>query len=347
MPDFQSFNPLVNAAIFLVSAGLVWVAGARLVKALDRFATITGIGHAFIGMLALGAITSLPEVATVGTSSWIGNAPLAVNNVLGSTAANVVLLSFGDLVAGRRALTSIVTSVATLMQGTLDIILLGLLAIILATGDVAIGGVGVGTLGLGAVYVFMVWVIVRYRDRRSWVPARSPDVADLSGQPVNEGREVLPSLLAWSAGAAAVILVAGTLLSQSGEAIAVQTGLGASLVGMVLVGFATSMPEASSVLNAVRAGRPEMAMGDILGTNIFNIALLLLGDALYAGPPILSQAGRFETVATLLAIVLTAIYVFGLIERSDRSLLRLGYDSWAVLVVYVGGVTTLYFLRGV
>jgi cation:H+ antiporter len=114
----------------------------------------------------------------------------------------------------------------------------------------------------------------------------------------------------------------------------------------VLVGFATSLPEISSIYAAVRLQRYSMVMGDILGTNIFNVVLIFLADALYSGTPVLTQAGTFEIVATLLAILLTAIYTVGLLERQDRTLGRIGYPSLAILVTYAAGLVLLWLVRG-
>jgi cation:H+ antiporter len=113
---------------------------------------------------------------------------------------------------------------------------------------------------------------------------------------------------------------------------------------LVLVGFATSLPELSSITAALRLKRYEMAVGDIFGTNLFNIGLIFLSDVAFRKGPILNEAGRFETVAALLALVLTGIFILGLLERRDRTILRMGYDSLATIVTFGGGLLLLYRL---
>jgi cation:H+ antiporter len=88
-----------------------------------------------------------------------------------------------------------------------------------------------------------------------------------------------------------------------------------------------------------------MAMTDILGTNLFDVALISVVDAVYAGPPVLNEVGRFSVVAALLGAAATTVYLGGLIERRDRTVLRMGIDSLAVLVIYFGGILLLYRLR--
>ena len=141
------------------------------------------------------------------------------------------------------------------------------------------------------------------------------------------------------------ILVAGFLLAKTGEALAGQTGLGTSFFGAVLLGLSTSLPEVSTVLAAVRLRRYEMAMADVFGTNIFNVTIIVVVDALHPGEPVLVEAGRFASFGALLAIVLTAIYLIGMIERRDRTVLRMGIDSLIVIACYVGGLLVLYQLR--
>src|SRR3546814_15527051 len=83
----------INILIFFLAAGVIWMTGGRLTRALDAIAQGTGLEHVFVGMLLLGGITSLPELANVVTASSIGNPALAVNNLLGSSAINILLLA--------------------------------------------------------------------------------------------------------------------------------------------------------------------------------------------------------------------------------------------------------------
>jgi cation:H+ antiporter len=143
----------------------------------------------------------------------------------------------------------------------------------------------------------------------------------------------------------AVILGAGYVLAQTAQTVADQSGLGESFVGAVLLGFATSLPEISTVVAAVRMRRYAMAIGDIFGTNLFNVIILVLVDALHSGPPVLPAAGPFAAFAALMAAVMTMIFVVGLIERRDRTVGRIGVDALAAIAVYIGGLFVLYQLR--
>jgi cation:H+ antiporter len=347
---FDKFSIWLNGGIFIVSAIIVWLAGSRLAAYVDGIAGQTGIGQAFTGMLLLGGITSLPEIATVTTASWTGNVPLAINNLLGSASINILLLAIADAVLGRNALTSVIGKPATLLQGTLGMMLLAAVAAVVLTRDVPIAGVGLGSTTLLVLCFASLWLSSGYERRHVWtVIDDEPDTGDMSGEDdQREGeadKQPLRTLIIKTGIVAALILGAGFLLSQTGDAIAKQSGLGASLVGLVLVGFATSLPELSSIIAAVRIRRYEMAVGDIFGTNLFNIALIFIADLTYPGGPVLAQAGAFEAVAALVGLVLTGVFVIGLLERKDRTVARMGYDSLAAIVLYIAGLLVLYVIN--
>jgi cation:H+ antiporter len=107
-------------ALFAGAAAVVWFAGSGLTGKVDAIATKTGMGQAFAGMLLLGGITSLPEVAAVSAQAVGVNGQLAVNNLLGTASINVLLLALADVVYGQEALTGVAAEPAVLMQGVLE-----------------------------------------------------------------------------------------------------------------------------------------------------------------------------------------------------------------------------------
>lgn len=343
LADAGSLPLWLNAAIFVAAAAIVWAAGTRLARTLAAIGDATGLEQAFVGMLLLGCLTSLPEIANVTTASYFGNPALAVNNLLGSASINIVLLALADAIIGRDALTSTVTRPSTLLQAALCLLVLVLVAVAITTGDVAFGGVGLWSASLLLVSIAAFWLSARYGERAPWTLR---DTAKRRREKPRGGtEESVPRLVVKTAIGAAVILAAGYALSQTGDGLARQTGLGSGLVGFLLIGLATSMPELSTITAALRMKRPAMAVGEVLGTNFVNLSLILLADAVYAGKPVINALGRFEVISSLLGALLTGIYLVGLLERRDPVVLRMGYDSLAVLVVFGGGVALLFGLR--
>jgi len=344
----QDYPLWVNVLIFLAAAILIWVAGTRLVSYVNAIAVRTRMGQAFAGMLLLGSITSLPEIANVTTSSWTGNPNLAVNNLLGSASINVLLLAVVDGFIGRAALTSVVAQPATLLQAALSMLVLALVAIAITSGDVPVLGLGAWSIAVFGASIGAFWLCARYERSAPWTPrteARSHGSARRAKKTDNGTKRPLNALVMKTALAGCVIFAAGYCLSQTGDALATQTGLGAGLVGFVLIGVSTSMPELSTIIAALRMRKHEMAIGEVLGTNFVNVSLILLADAVFAGGPVIDEMGRFEIASALLGVVITGVLLIGLLERRNSRFLRMGYDSLGVILVFLGGLVLLYEIR--
>jgi cation:H+ antiporter len=341
MLDFANYPLGLNASIFLAAAVAVWWAGTRLTRYADAISEMTGLGQALVGMLLLGGITSLPEIAVTVTAAAGGSAGLAVSNVLGGVALQVVVIAVGDALLRGHAMTFQVAKPVILLQGVFSCLLLCMIVGAILVGDVAAAGVGLWSTGILLVGILMMWLISRYKGSQRWRPVPQPqhEKGEKKGKPESLARAVL---LTGAMGA--VILAAGFFLAKTGEAIAGQTGISENFVGATLVGAATSLPEISTVVTAVLIRRYMMAFSDIFGTNIFDLMLIFLVDAASPGPAVINEQGGFAAFGAVLGIVVTLIYVAGLIERSNRTFLRLGVDSWAVIATYLGGVGALWYL---
>jgi cation:H+ antiporter len=207
--------------------------------------------------------------------------------------------------------------------------------------EAAFLGVGIASWLLVLTYAVAIRLLVNSHVDEAWRP--TDDQREKND--TKQDSRSLGKLIALTSVAGLAILVAGFLLARTGEALAEQTGLGASFFGAVILGFATSTPEISTVLEAVKLKRYTMAISDVLGTNLFNVLIVFVVDAMYRGGPVLVEAGPFAATAALLALVLTAIYLVGMLERRDRAVLRMGYDTVAVLLVYIAGLFALYAQR--
>ena len=340
MNPFASLSLPLLALIFVTGAAIVWFAGAKLAGYADEIAIRSGWGHAVVGVLLLGAATSLPEIATSTTATLSGRADMAVNNLIGSASFQLVVLAVVDLLIGKAALTTMLPGPRVMLNSVVSIILLLIVTIGVMIGDFAVPVLGVGafSLLLAAVYVLGLWQLRAEGAATGWKPARlSEEVAEVAPRD-----NISNSRLGWLILlASAVILVAGGALSLSADGIATQTGLSGGIIGLTLLAAATSLPEFSTAIAAVRLRRAELAIGDIVGGNMFNTVLILLVDAVYRGGPVLRQVDRASMTSALLAILLTALFLFGMVERRDKAVLRMGYDSFAVIVVYTLGVTAI------
>lgn len=355
MLDFTQFSLLLNGMLFAVAAAFVWFAGAKLSTYADMISQATGLGQAVVGLVLLAGVTSLPEIGVSISSAVAGDADLAVNNLFGSVAMQVTILALIDFYIGRRALTSVLPDPTLMLQGGLNILLLSIAAAGIVVGDIAIAGIGVWSYACLAAYVGAIWLLSQSQGRKPWLASHSGPfdsrqvdeslIRSANGEPASGDAWPLKKLIIRTAVAAVVILIAGFVLSRTGSAIAQQTGVGSSFVGFVLIAISTSLPELSSALSAARRGRLTMAISDILGTNLINVGLVFLVDAVSAGDLVFNRLGAFATLGALLSIVVTTLFIIGLAERRDRTVGRFGFDSIAVMIAYLGGVAILYSLR--
>jgi cation:H+ antiporter len=339
--NFAEWNVWVLAGVFAVATAVVWFAGTHLARLADAVSAKTGIGQAAMGMVLLGGITSSPELAVAVTATLQDAPMLSINDVLGSAAINILVLAIADVAIGRGPLTARVPSLSVVMQGVMGIAMFALVAAGTYVSEAAFLGVGIGSWLLVLTYGIAIRLLVNSHVDDAWRPTDGQQEENGSRK---ESRS-LGKLVALISAAGVAILVAGFLLARTGEALAEQTGLGTSFFGAVILAFATSTPEISTVLEAVRLRRYTMAISDVFGTNLFNVLIIFVVDAMYRGGPVLVEAGPFAATAALLAMLLTSIYLIGMLERRDRAVLRMGYDTLAVLIVYIAGLFALYAQR--
>ena len=141
--------------------------------------------------------------------------------------------------------------------------------------------------------------------------------------------------------AALVTLIAGVFLERSGDALSGRVGLSGVLFGATVLAAATSLPELSTGLTSVRRGDYQQAVSDIFGGNAF-LPVLFLAATLLSGRAVLPQARDTDVYLTALAVLLTLVYMTGLVFRPGRRVLRMGADSLVVLVLYAVGVAGLF-----
>jgi len=144
---------------------------------------------------------------------------------------------------------------------------------------------------------------------------------------------------------ALLVVAAATYLPYLADRIADVTGLGRTFVGTIFVALATSLPELVVSIAAVRIDATDLMFGNLLGSNLFNLAILGLDDLLYVKGPILAHASPAHVVTANAAMAMTAIAVIGLTYRVSKKRLLFAWDSWAILAVYVFAVLVVYIMR--
>jgi cation:H+ antiporter len=322
-------------AVFAVASGVIVVAGILLAQSGDEIAGRTGLGGFLAGMLLLATATSLPEVAT-GMSAALDRAPdLAVGNLLGSSMANMAILAIIDLAHRGRVWPTVGIAHARLASVAIALTALAVLAILSPPG-IAIGWVGADTVLILAAYIAAAaWI--------SRSPGEGRRVRDGTGEiiaPTRWARDVAASHslryeIAVFVLAAAVILATAPVLTLSAEGIADETGIGQTFAGALLLAVTTSLPELVASLAAIRIGAYDLAVGNLFGSNTFNMTILFGVDLVYLPGPILAAVDPSQVVAGVGAILLMAIALAAVVHGTRTRFRRLEPDAVVLLIAYV------------
>lgn len=342
---------LVLIAIFLAAAGAIWAAGVQLSDQTDVLSTRLHLGAALGGLILLALATNLPEIAIVASAATSGDVSVAVGNILGGIAIQTVVLAVLDAFGGgRRPLTYRAASLVLVLEG---IAVVAVLAVVVA-GTQLPADLMVWRVTPEAVLIAVLWAVsllLVQRAGKSLPWHESGEAPDNQQRPRGHSQQhteheaasrgVSTAKAASIFGVAALVtLVAGVVLERSGDAIATHIGLSGVLFGATMLAAATSLPEVSTGLTSVRQGDDQLAISDIFGGNAFLPVLFLLATLL-SGKAVLPEAQDTDIYLTAVGILLTLVYVTGLVFRPARRIAHMGVDSLIVLVLYalaIGGL---------
>ncbi|MGI3169005.1 calcium/sodium antiporter [Pseudooceanicola sp. C21-150M6] len=320
----ETWVPLLGGLILLVAGGELLVRGA--VEVAGRI----GISPLVIGLTLVGFGTSMPELVTSVQAGLGGSPGIAFGNIVGSNIANILLIAgvsalICPILVARSALRRdavVMVSVALAFAG---------LAVLVPMGR------GLGT-GLLAVLVGYIWFVIRQErgpsgggavhDKTVALTGADPALTPQAGQ-----RSVAVPLLIAAAGLALVIL-GGSFLVSGAVAIARSFGISETVIGLTIVAVGTSMPELVTSVIAALKRQGDVAFGNVVGSNIYNILGIGGATALIAPSTVPAQIQRFD--APVMVGVSGLLLVFaatGLrIGRREGAVLVLGYLGYAALL---------------
>ncbi len=331
---------------FTLCAATVWIAGARLAYLADTLADRFKLAKSLVGLLLLSLATSLPEVATTLSAAAGQSRDLVLNNLFGGIALQTAILAMSDFWA-RGPITNYPRKANHALEATLLVLLLSVALVITNLGETfVIAGVGMGSVCIAFFYGGAIWLLRHYDDSSDWVPVDLPNPDPLAFPAPTGLTQASHRSLIWQTVAACfAILVFGLFLVLFAERIAQQSGLGTSFIGVTLLAAATSLPELTTSIAAVRIGAYTMAISNIFGSNLIMLVLVFPADILFRSGPILQQASRTVDMALAFGLVVTAIYLIGLIVRRKPRIGSFGLDSLLVLVTFLTSLIAYYHVR--
>ena len=323
---------LVPLGAFILVGVAVFAIASRLARHANAIADATGLGRLWIGTVLLAASTSLPELTVDVNAALLDAADIGVGDLMGSTLANMLVLALLDLSSGRRPILDHVSPDHVLV-GTLAVVLTAMAGAAIASGGWGrIGHVGTETLLIVAVYLLGMRAV--YRHTQPITPADRQPLTDAN-------RTLLRRGLAGIAIGAAGLMITAPLLVLSAEAVAVESGLSETFVGTLLVGFTTSFPEIAATAAAVRLGALDLAVGNIFGSSVFNMCVLLAMDLAYVRGPVLAHVSQQHLLSAQLAVLAIALGMLGLLARRGPRLGVVRIESVLIVLTYAGAAWLL------
>ncbi len=328
---------------FVVCVAIVIAASNVLSRYADVIAEKTGLGRAWVGAILLAGVTSLPELVSGVTAVTFLNAPnLAIGGIVGSNLFNLVLIAVMDLAYQPGSILSQAQD-GHILSGGLGILLMGMAVIAPLMGPLlnasGITGVSFMSIGIIIVYVLGARLLARFQSKRV------AEVLEQEAEQRHYDQISRTRTYATFAVAGLVIVVAGVWLGSIADRIAAETGLGRSFVGVFFLGVSTSLPEIAASLAAVRMGAIDLAIGNVLGSNLFNVMLLAVYD-IFDGPKNLwASMSTANALALTIAIMMTAVTIISLIYRaSPKTPWRMNWDGVALIFMYGVSLLLIYAL---
>jgi cation:H+ antiporter len=335
--------------VFVAGAGATWLAGIFLSTTTDSLDRRLKLGDALGGLILLAIAGTLPEIAIVASASLGGHLDLAVGNLIGGIAVQTLVLVILDAVAGpSKPLSYLVGSLIPVLEALLVIAVLAtVLAGAALPSSVSVGSVSPTSIAAVLLWLGGLWVVSHVQKDPAWMvemPGSRRGRGSRREDHPKENRPYSKQSTAFVAGvfglAGLVTLGAGVALQESGNFLADRMGIQGAIFGATVLAVATALPEISSGIAAVRLDDHQLAVGDILGGNSFQVTLFLLADLL-AGTPVIVAARSSDVWLGGAGLLMTAIVAAAVIARPRRTFLWLGIDSIAMLVIYAGVIALL------
>ncbi|MCK5214293.1 MAG: sodium:calcium antiporter [Candidatus Omnitrophica bacterium] len=326
---------------FIISSAIIVAAGIRLTIYADALSERLRLGKAWIGIILLGLVTSLPEaVASITAVASLHANDLAIGNMVGSNNFNIVLIFLMDIVYRQGS----VTNGFVFRKGSVLPILFAVALTFIISAEICFKGavpvfgfLGGGALFVGAGYLLGIRILSHYQEE--------PHVAVEEGLIPGVAARTLPVIYINLFVCAALVVLGAVWLVGTADTIAEITGLGKTFVGTLFLAFVTSLPEMVVTISAVRLGALQMALGNIFGSNMINMFIIFLTDLVYKKGAILATVSQTHLVAAFSSILLSLIVLAGIKYNKKKTLLGLGVDSWVIAIIFLFSMNLVYMLR--
>lgn len=324
---------------YILCALLIFFAGRKLAHYGDLLSARTGMSRGWIGLVLMATVTSLPELMVgISSSAIVQSADLAVGDVLGSCAFNLGILAMLDAFIPKHKPLLGIASPNHLLNAGLGIILITLVGFALYLPYDYPVSPWIGLSSVVFIIVYLISIRVLYKNERN----NHLNTDENNRIKIQPGGPALKFILIRYALFASVIIAAALCLPYFANQIAEDTGFSKSFVGTFFLAVSTSLPEIAVSIAAVRMGSIDLAVGNLLGSNIFNVLILAIDDIVYPKGLILKDASDFHLISVLSTILMAAVVVIGLSYRAKGKRYFLAWDAATIFLIYITSLIFLY-----
>lgn len=343
---------------FIICAGIIFFAGRYIAKYADVIAEKTGLSRLWIGIILVAAATSLPELFTgIGSVVFVDAPDLTIGNLLGANSYNLLNIGILDLLHRGPPLLSMISSGQLLAAVfTLIPVMLATVAIILSGNGISIwnvGNIGIFSAAIFISYCIATRVIYKFEKQKiknkgqqpKGVPSEAREAKSREGQRTEYSRISLKKSYAYYAIAAAVIVASGVWLAYIGKELCSVFDLSESFTGNLLIGFVTTLPEITVSIAALFIGAKEIAVANMLGSNLFNMTIIFADDILYKKAPILQVVSQGHVRSACVVMAMTILVILAIQARSRRKFFNISWYVPGLFILFLLGAY-INFIRG-
>ncbi|UUV18649.1 hypothetical protein NRK67_15370 [Fusobacteria bacterium ZRK30] len=331
--------------IFAILAGFIIVVGKKLSLYGDTIGDLMGIEKSWIGIVMLAAVTSLPEMVTSISATLLGNPQMAVSNIFGSNLFNIFVVFIVDIFVLKSTSFSSKVSSKNFMAGFWSIILTLIFLLGFLFPTEGIRNISLFSLMILGVYFIAMKSIYIYEHQQNDEFSEKLEEEVKEFHEIEESGITLPQAKKGFMINAFLVVILGTGLSFIGDKIASTPffgiELGESFVGLILIALATSLPELTVSIEAIKLKSYDMAAGNLLGSNIFNIMIIFITDLFLRDNNIYQSLGGFHKMTAIFSILILLVFMMGVMfEKKKRR-----YDTYIIGLVYFVAMYILYIRR--
>jgi len=327
---------------FILLLVLIYIFGTRASKSADNIAEIKGLAKAFMGVVMISAVTSFPELFTgISAVTAVKSTDIAMGEILGSCIFNIMIIALVELIFRKRNLYKLTGKINILPMG-FSIIMITLLTLgVSGVFKMKFFNIGLMSFIIFGLYFAFMWIIFKER-KQVEEPSESEEVKEVEveekGVKGNFSKEVILFILS-----SIIIIAVGWYLPYVGKELAVSMNWNDSFVGVIFLAFVTSFPELVVSIAAVRIGAVEMFIGNIAGSNLFNVAIIFIIDLALRGGTIFENISPGNQTVGIIAILMSFIVFFALVRHSSQKIFNfISINAIIIILLYIINLVVIF-----